>query len=100
MDSPRPARHIKIEQPKTFAERTEVAHSCSSALSLTLPMLVDDMENTVAKAYNAFPDRLFILGADGRIAYRGDRGPRGFKVDEMEKALQKLLQHSTDALSQ
>ena len=49
------------------------------------------MKNTVATAYNAMPDRLFILGADGKIAYRGARGPRGFKVDEMEQALKKLL---------
>jgi hypothetical protein len=28
--------------------------------------------------------------ADGEIAYRGDRGPRGFKVAELEQALRKL----------
>ena len=57
-----------------------------------LPLLVDDMKNTVATAYNALPDRLFVLSADARIAYRGERGPRGFKVDEMEQALKKMLE--------
>lgn len=56
-----------------------------------MPILVDDMQDTVAKAYNARPDRLFILGADGRIAYRGARGPRGFDVDEMAAALATLV---------
>ena len=56
-----------------------------------MPVLVDDMQDTVAKAYNAMPDRLFIVKADGTIGYRGNRGPRGFDVDEMEKALVKLL---------
>ncbi|MBI2151050.1 MAG: hypothetical protein HYU27_10675, partial [Acidobacteria bacterium] len=41
--------------------------------------------------YNALPDRLFILNVDGTVAYRGDRGPRGFNVDEMEQALAKLV---------
>lgn len=90
-DGFRPARHVSIEQPGTFGRREEVAASCASHFKLTIPVLVDDMEDSVAKAYNAFPDRLFILSANGTIAYRGDRGPRGFKVDEMHAALAKLL---------
>ncbi|MHC4134849.1 MAG: hypothetical protein ACYTDU_18365 [Planctomycetota bacterium] len=35
--------------------------------------------------------RLFVLGADGKTAYRGERGPRGFRVAELEKALGKLV---------
>lgn len=90
-DSPRPARHVSIAQPVTYFERQEVASACSSALNVHIPILVDDMDNSVAQAYNAFPDRLFILNANATIAYRGDRGPRGFDVSEMEAALSKLL---------
>ncbi len=56
-----------------------------------MPVCVDDMNDTVAKAYNAMPDRLFVLKSDGTIGYRGDRGPRGFRVDEMENALEGIL---------
>jgi hypothetical protein len=68
-----------------------VAITCAAHVKLTIPVLVDDMEDSVAKAYNALPDRLFILSADGRIAYRGQRGPRGFNVAELEKALAELV---------
>ena len=78
-------------QPDSFEDRTKVAGQCAAALSLSIPVYVDDMKNTVATAYNAMPDRLFIVGTDGKIAYRGDRGPRGFKPDDMAKALEKLL---------
>lgn len=61
-----------------------------------MPFLVDDMQDTVSKAYNAKPDRLFIVGADKKIAYRGDRGPRGFDVDGMEAALKKILAPATE----
>ena len=62
-----------------------------------MPFLVDDMHDTVSKAYNAKPDRLFILGADSRIAYRGERGPRGFQVDALEAALKQILASETKA---
>lgn len=57
-----------------------------------MPVLVDDMQDTVARAYNAMPDRLFVLRADGTVGYRGARGPRGFDVDEMAKALRAILE--------
>lgn len=90
---------MEIEQPKTFARRKEVASGCKSALKLTMRVLVDDMEDTIAKAYNAMPDRLFILSADGKVAYRGNRGPRGFDVDEMEAALKKVMAAGDEEVS-
>ena len=56
-----------------------------------MPVLVDDMQNTVAGAYHAKPDRLFVVGADAKIAYRGARGPRGFDVAELAEALKKIV---------
>jgi len=54
-------------------------------------MLVDDIDDTVSRAFDAMPDRMYIIGKDGRIAYKGGRGPRGFNVAEMQTALEKLL---------
>ena len=90
-DSARPARHVQVEQPKTFLARMEVATACSAGLHLTIPLLVDDIDNTVMRAFDAFPDRLYIISPDGRIVFQGGRGPRGFSVPEMETALKKLL---------
>lgn len=56
-----------------------------------MPMVIDTMQNTVSKAYNAMPDRLFILGGDGKVVYRGKRGPRGLDVDQMERELRRIL---------
>ena len=89
--SRRPARHVRIEQPSTFEERLEVARECSTKISLGIPQLVDDLDNSAAAAYAAWPDRLFVIGSDSRIAYAGQRGPRGFRVDELAAALARLL---------
>jgi len=89
--SRRPARHVRIKQPDTIEERLEVARECSTKIDLTIPQLVDDLQDSVATAYEAWPDRLYVLNAQSRIAYRGERGPRGFSVDEMAAALAKLI---------
>jgi hypothetical protein len=67
------------------------ATTCVAALELKIPVLLDDMDDSVAQAFQGFPDRLFILSPDGTIAYRGEKGPRGFNVTEMKTTLEKLL---------
>ena len=37
------------------------------------------------------PDRMYVIDSAGRVAYKGGRGPFGFKPGEMEQALVMLL---------
>src|SRR5262245_5227308 len=83
---------IQVKQPKDYEDRVKVAGECIKDLKLTIPMLVDDMENTAQKAYGGWPDRLYVVAKDGKIAYRGGLGPMGFKVAEAEAALKKELE--------
>ncbi len=69
-----------------------MASTCASELKLNIPTLIDNLDNKVEKAYSGFPDRLYIVSKDGKVAYRGGRGPFGFKPAEMETSLRKLLQ--------
>jgi hypothetical protein len=87
-DSPR-ARpdSVKVNDPETAEERRERATRCRDELGLGIPFVVDDMEDSTAKAYAAWPDRLFVVGPDGKVLYRGGPGPGGFRVEEMTAAL-------------
>lgn len=76
-------------QPTAFTERNEAARSCTAALSLTMPCLVDDMENSVDAAYAAWPERIFVIDTDGTIGYAGTQGPFGFEPAEMERWLRR-----------
>ena len=53
-------------QPTTFGRSKEIATSCATALELTMPCLVDDMNNRVDAAYAAWPERLFVVDVAGR----------------------------------
>ena len=57
-------------------------------LALTLPALVDEMDDAVSEAWAAMPERLYVVGRDGRIAYKGDLGPLGFDPDGWEQAIE------------
>ena len=49
--------------------------------------LVDEMDDSVAKDYAAMPERLYLIGRDGRIAYQGGMGPMYFRPSEWEQAI-------------
>lgn len=91
IDDRRPSKTVKIREHTTLEERTAVAKNAAEALDLEIPLLIDDMENSIAEAYDAHPDRLFVVDAEGKIAYAGGRGPWGFDVAEMSEALTGLL---------
>ena len=76
-------------EPTTLERRSEVAAACSAKLALTIPRVVDDMENTVDEAYAAWPERLFVVDADGTIAYAGTQGPFGFEPGEVDAWLRR-----------
>ncbi len=56
-----------------------------------MPLLVDEMNDRVGHAYSGMPDRIYVIDPSGRVAYKGGRGPFGFKPREMEQSLVMLL---------
>jgi alkylhydroperoxidase family enzyme len=78
---------IAVPQPRDKAERSRVAVTCCSSLGITMPMVVDEMNDLVGHLYSGMPDRLYVIDRDGRVAYKGGRGPFGFNVREMEQSL-------------
>ena len=78
---------ISIQQPKTGKERTKVAEQCCTTLEITMPLLVDTLDDRVGHAYSGMPDRLFVIDRQGKVTYKGGRGPFGFKPGEMEQSL-------------
>ena len=82
-------------QPTSLEARNEIAQVCSLELKLAIPTLVDEMENSTDLKYYALPDRLYLIGRDGHVAYRGGPGPFGFVAAELEHAIEDYLNAST-----
>ncbi len=82
---------MTIAQPKDKEAREAVAEQCCAKLEISMPLVVDEMDDRVGHAYSGMPDRLYVLDREGRVAYKGGRGPFGFKPGEMEQALLLLL---------
>lgn len=78
---------VSFAQPLTKIGREEVAAKCCSTLKMTIPLLVDDIDDRVGHLYSGMPDRLYLIDKNGRIAYKGGRGPFGFTPGELEQAI-------------
>ena len=67
----------QIREHRTYQERCGIAQTLIDEKKLTLPVLIDQMNDNTSRVYYALPDRLFVVQKDGRVAVRADRGPRG-----------------------
>ncbi len=82
---------VLYRQHRDFDERVEVGQACMLKLALEMPAVVDAMDDAVASSYNAIPERLYLVGKDGRIAYKGGVGPMFFDPPEWEQAIRAYL---------
>ena len=82
---------IAVSSPKSLAERCAVEGVCATKLALRIPAIIDDLANTTEEAYTAWPDRLYVIDGEGRVAYKSQPGPFGFKPAELEGALKRVL---------
>ena len=82
---------IDLRDPRSTAERTDVAASCAMRLQTSILVLIDEIDNEVARQYGGWPDRLYLIGKGGRIAFQGAAGPFGFKPEQLEQAIRAEL---------
>lgn len=85
------AKGINFAQPKNDAERQSIAQTCQKHLDISMPMLVDTIDDAVGSAYSGMPNRLYIVDRQGKIAFKNARGPFGFSPKQLEQALVLLL---------
>jgi len=83
---------VLVATTKSDAERANVAGVCLTKLGIELPAVIDEADNRVERAYTGWPDRLYVIDRDGRVAYKSAAGPFGFKPAEVEASLKRLVQ--------
>lgn len=87
---------IRINDPASTGERIDVATTCALDLEIRMPVVVDDIDDAIASAYGALPDRLYLIGTDGAVAFQGEPGPWGFEPEALEAAIRTVLGKPAD----
>jgi hypothetical protein len=82
---------IVFKQPKLFAERQAAVKILVERLKYRMPVAIDGMDNRADAAFAAWPERIYIVGPDGRVVYKGGMGPFEFDVKEAGERLAGLL---------
>lgn len=79
-----------VAQPKTPLDRQAAAVEFADRASLSFPLLVDGIDDAVSKPYGGWPGRFFVLDAAGKVLYRCEVGPFGFRPEELAEVVSRL----------
>ena len=82
---------VVFASPKSDEERSELGKLCVAKLGIEFPAVIDSLDDAIEHAYTGWPDRLYVIDRDGKIAYKAGPGPFGFKPDGVADTLKKLV---------
>lgn len=72
-----------IPPTATVEERLSNLRQFIEVVGLTIPAGIDGEDDAARRAYAAWPDRIYVVGTDGKIAFKSAPGPAGFKVPDL-----------------
>ena len=78
---------VLFRSPRSDGERAETAASCVRKLGIHIPALLDGINDATERAYTGWPDRLYLIGKDGRVKFKSAPGPFGFEPAGLKAAL-------------
>ena len=82
---------VLFASPRNQEDRAFIAGACVRKLGIEIPAVLDEFGNSTESAYTAWPDRLYLIDSSGKVAYKSRPGPFGFKPDDLQAALNKLV---------
>jgi len=90
---------ICYPQPHTLGQRIAIAADFTKRFHYRIPLAVDAMDNRADALYAGWPERIYVVDENGRVAYKGKTGPFGFHPEELEAWLSKRFPAATRAPS-
>jgi hypothetical protein len=67
-----------IKQPQDYEARCVIAEMLIADGSLTIPIVIDTLDDKVNDLYMALPSRVYLVRKDGKIGVAGWSGAGGF----------------------
>ena len=59
-------------------------------LGIQFAAVLDEFGNSTELAYTGWPDRIYLIDGQGKVAYKSKPGPFGFKPGELATALSRV----------
>ena len=82
--------NVLFSSPRNEEERGFVAGACVRKLGVEFPAVLDEFDNPTEQAYTAWPERIYLIDRSGRVVYKSEAGPYGFKPDELATTLSEI----------
>jgi type I thyroxine 5'-deiodinase len=82
---------VVFSSPRNEGERAYLAGTCVRKLGIKFPAVLDEFGNSTERAYTGWPDRIYLIDAQGKIAYKSKPGPFGFKPNELRAAISQIV---------
>jgi tetratricopeptide (TPR) repeat protein len=79
--------NVELAMPASMDEKNGYAVMCNRKLHLRFPALVDGLDNAAEKAYAAWPSRVYVIGADGKVRYSSALIEEDFDPKALEAAI-------------
>jgi hypothetical protein len=73
---------VVYDQPTTVEGRAAIAHDCVQQRGLKMTVALDDIDDSIDKQYAGWPERLYLIDANGAVRHRSRPGP--FQMDAVE----------------
>jgi hypothetical protein len=54
-------------------------------------VLIDPMVGSAEREFAAWPERIYVIEAGGRVAFKGGMGPFGFEPEKAVRSLERIL---------
>jgi thiol-disulfide isomerase/thioredoxin len=88
-----PGNQFQVAVPKTPEEKCRTASAFAERIDVAMPIVVDGIDDEVAKVYSPWPNRLVVIDAAGVIVDKGAAGPGGTResAKRLPETLDRLL---------
>ncbi len=82
---------VDLPPARSLAEKQANAELCVRKLNLPFPSVVDGMDRAAEQAYDAWPSRVYLVAADGRVTFDSRLGEQDFRPADFESAIRETL---------
>ena len=77
------------EEPKSLADREQWACEDRKKMKCTIPVVMDTFDDKTLTAYDAFPQRVYVLDKSGKVVFSSS-GLVGFDLESVGKVVKSL----------